>query len=376
MTNAQAFQIDNNYKKSHGKDVNVKYIKCNNINVNINEFELTVLPPLLTGLATEAQATDAGGSSFGNGGSNGLSGSDNKGIVFICINNNNNEQEEPEPTTATLKVTKQINCPDDTQGQDCEDFEELITEDQFLFQVTGNNPDPSSQFPGSPTGTDVTLGPGNYVVSETTDESFQTDIDTFFDTHPDHLIIFSSTFTGDCTQSVAIDEATGTISAGDSETCDIENSFQISSDTTPTTSNLLVTKTVTCEEVEEKSILSIQQEIDPCETLLFTIGEGQFNISVSGNNPVPSAFVDSIGRQNVVLGPGAYTVTETQNILVFLAEQDLKDELSVDVNGPIPSFNEDCDEISQGSFSATGTIGAGASQECEITNLFQIEEVI
>jgi hypothetical protein len=138
------------------------------------------LPPLLTGLVTEAQAIDAGGSSFGNGGSNGLSDSDNKGIVFICINNNNNEQEEPEPTTATLKVTKQINCQDDTQGQDCEDFEELITEDQFLFQLTGNNPDPSSQFPGSPTGTDVTLGPGNYVVSETTDESFQTDIYRYF----------------------------------------------------------------------------------------------------------------------------------------------------------------------------------------------------
>jgi hypothetical protein len=44
--------MENNYdKKSHGKDVSVKSIKCNNINVNVNGLELDVLPPFLTGIA-------------------------------------------------------------------------------------------------------------------------------------------------------------------------------------------------------------------------------------------------------------------------------------------------------------------------------------
>ena len=76
-----------------------------------------------------------------------------------------------------MKVTKQIDCEDQTEG-DCEELLELINED-FIFQVEGNNPDPSSPFPGSPTGTDVTLGPGDYVVSETASETFLEDFQLF-----------------------------------------------------------------------------------------------------------------------------------------------------------------------------------------------------
>ena len=51
--------------------------------------------------------------------------------------------------------------------------------------MEGNNLDPSSPFPGSPTGTEVTLGPGDYVVSETYSNSIFDDIQTFFANHPD-----------------------------------------------------------------------------------------------------------------------------------------------------------------------------------------------
>jgi hypothetical protein len=99
---------------------------------------------------------------------------DKDGFIYVCVNYNNNKQEKPEPTTGTLNVAKQLTCgpfPDyppefSPPPALCEEILALITEDQFLFQVEGNNPNPSSQFPGSEAGTDVTLGPGNYVVDE------------------------------------------------------------------------------------------------------------------------------------------------------------------------------------------------------------------
>jgi len=111
MGGAQAepysYGMENNYKKSNGKDVSVNSIKCNNVNVNVNGLELNVLPPALSNLlASEAQESDEGkrgASSYGSGGGSygsGQSGSD-KDFKFICINNNNNtvvgvdEDEEP-----------------------------------------------------------------------------------------------------------------------------------------------------------------------------------------------------------------------------------------------------------------------------------------
>src|SRR5688572_13791219 len=100
MTGAQAvpeYGMDRYDKKSSGKDVSVKSIKCNNINFNVNGLELNVLPPELSStLASEAQASDegqSGASSFGSGersNGGGHSGSDND-FKFVCINNNNNE---------------------------------------------------------------------------------------------------------------------------------------------------------------------------------------------------------------------------------------------------------------------------------------------
>ena len=230
-------------KQSYGKDSNsydkskdssstiVKKIKCNNINVNVNGFngvEVGTLPTALNGLATEVQASEdegeIGASSSGSDGGGRPSGSDSDSR-FECINNNDFAVVEEEPTTAILKVTKQIDCEDQTEG-DCEDLLELINDD-FIFQVEGNNPDPSSPFPGSPTGTDVTLGPGGYVVLETDGETLDEDIQTFLDNHPENAIgLFPPSFTGDCTGTDFF-EATGTIAAGESQTCNVINAFTI-----------------------------------------------------------------------------------------------------------------------------------------------------
>jgi hypothetical protein len=136
---------------------------------------------------------------------------------YVCINNNNNDVvEAEEPTTTTLKVTKQITCEDEIED-DCEDLLELVNENDYIIQVEGNNPDPSSPFPGSPppTGTDVTLGPGDYVVSETFSDSIFDDQQTFLANHPSRVIgLLPPSFTGACTESVSL--ATGTIAVGES----------------------------------------------------------------------------------------------------------------------------------------------------------------
>ena len=85
----------NSYYKSTDSNVIVKKINCNNINVNINGFngvEFNAVPPVLNGLATEAQAANEGElitSSFGSGerNTNGYQHND-KDFKFVCINNN------------------------------------------------------------------------------------------------------------------------------------------------------------------------------------------------------------------------------------------------------------------------------------------------
>src|SRR5215213_11094902 len=112
MAGAQAepyYGMDNNYdKKSNGKDVSVKSIKCNNVNVNVNGLELNGLPPFLNNLlASDGQDGYGDASSYGSGsyGNVGQSGYDNNSFKFVCINNNNNtviEEETPVPPTPPI----------------------------------------------------------------------------------------------------------------------------------------------------------------------------------------------------------------------------------------------------------------------------------
>ena len=161
-------ELDNNYKKSYGKDnyksteypsyekdnsyqskdssnVIIKKIKCNNINVNLNGLEINTVPPTtLNGLATEAQAADegeVGANSFGSDGRGGdgkSSGHDN-GFKFVCINNNNNGDEEPVEDACG-------GCFDDLQA----DAPRIFTLVQGLIAAGGNIGD--FEFPA---GTDI-----------------------------------------------------------------------------------------------------------------------------------------------------------------------------------------------------------------------------
>ena len=76
MSGAQAdpyYGMDSYKKKSNGKDVSVKSIKCNNVNVNVNGLELNLTSvPFLSGLlASEAHEGERGASSYGSDGSYG-----------------------------------------------------------------------------------------------------------------------------------------------------------------------------------------------------------------------------------------------------------------------------------------------------------------
>jgi hypothetical protein len=104
MVGAQAdpyYGMDSYKKKSNAKDVSVKNVKCNNINVNVNGLELntTQVPFLGKLLGSEAHGDESerGSGSYGSGGSyasDGSYGDKRSGsggdFKFVCINNNDN----------------------------------------------------------------------------------------------------------------------------------------------------------------------------------------------------------------------------------------------------------------------------------------------
>ena len=113
---------------------------------------------------------------------------------------------QPTPTTGTLTVTKKTVCPE----SDCTSIG--ISPTDFHITVTGDNPKPDS-FVGSATGTEVTLGPGNYKVDEPDrceGGSFVCVVIGGF------TFVFLPAFVADCT---------GTINAGQTKDCVITNTL-------------------------------------------------------------------------------------------------------------------------------------------------------
>ena len=201
------YGMDKIYKKSLGKDVSVKSIKCNNVNVNVNGLELNLTSvPFLSGLlASEADEGERGAGSYGSGernyGDGQQSGYDNNNsFKFICINNNNNtvvggeEPVLPEPQTGSLTVNKEIygcnnfttNPPPQTTQMSCPFFISPIewilcddpeisntaqcqnlTEDQFDIEVLDDQGNQIAEFEGSVQGETIdNLEPGTYIVNE------------------------------------------------------------------------------------------------------------------------------------------------------------------------------------------------------------------
>jgi hypothetical protein len=242
----QSYEKDNykSKKDDNSKSVSINKINCINNNVNINGDNTGNIS-----IGNKGQGYSGGysstGSGSGYGSGEGYDGKQGKDFDCIINNNNNNIAGGDNQTTAkaTLDVSKIVTCTYRVGGlapeTACAMLEEQITENQFLIEVIDDNPIPS-QFPGSESGTIVTLGAGNYIVSETPDvASIQLDID-FLENEFEDLAGDGTeyeitgpfpSFTGDCTdvnpnipQST---EATGTIAAGESQTCNVINHFTI-----------------------------------------------------------------------------------------------------------------------------------------------------
>jgi hypothetical protein len=138
----------------------------------------------------------------------------------------------------------------------------------------------------------------------------------------------------------------------------------------PTTTNLNVTKLVTCQQVDGSSLVpSIQQLSANCDDLLALITEDQFNITVTDTNVSPSNFNGSEIGTLVTLDAGPFTVTEEPDDSVAADVATLED-IQTNITGPIPSFLGDCTQTGIGSFSATGDIAAGGQETCNIVNNF------
>jgi Prealbumin-like fold domain len=127
----------------------------------------------------------------------------------------------------------------------------------FTMTVTGNSPSPAS-FPGAESpGTDVTLQPGAYSVSESGPSGY-TESDS-----------------ADCS---------GSIAAGETKTCTITNDDQAAT--------LVVTKHV----VNNNGGTAVA---------------GDFTMSVTATNPSPASFAGDEAGTTVTLDAGSYSVSET-----------------------------------------------------------------
>jgi hypothetical protein len=238
------------------KNVNVNSLKCNNINVNVNGLELDVLPPALSTLLTNGEThvnAYSYGSGTGNYGSTSSSGSEINDFRFICINNNNNtvvrggegEEEPPVPPTpppvesTNLNVIKNVECTA-TVGNPSNEavcayvLENILPSDYQIFVTgIGNNPNPS-EFPGSSTGTNVQLGAGGYIITEelASTEQLQTDLAALgVSTHT--TVAQGSDCVPFFNQNFVFQNANGTISKGESQTCSITNTIDVFDGTVP-----------------------------------------------------------------------------------------------------------------------------------------------
>ena len=196
--NAEPYYGMDKDRKSDKKDVSVSSLKCNNINVNVNGLELSVLPPFLGGSEVAAEAVEPNNDDSSFAADNNGDGSQIKDFRFICINNNNNTvigAEEPvPPVPALLTVKKQVfGCNNIFESgpieiMDCRDLKnnstapwfncnnssisnseycQSLPENIFDIQVLDDQSTQIQQFKGSEQGTTIkNLDPGTYTVNE------------------------------------------------------------------------------------------------------------------------------------------------------------------------------------------------------------------
>lgn len=162
-------------------------------------------------------------------------GSSGDTIIGSNNSNNNNNNSSSGSTPGTLLVSKEVECESDNQAI-C-DFAVTSTlfpsSADYPITVSGNNPDPTN-FPGSSTGTEVSVGVGNFAITEelASTQDLQNQLQAT-------SIITTTTAQGDCTPNFNVNQvfqdATGTMTSAGSQECTLINKIIITGGSVPST---------------------------------------------------------------------------------------------------------------------------------------------
>ena len=137
---------------------------------------------------------------------------------------------------ASITVTKIVRCDSSlgipSDDSICQFVLENVDSNQFNLVVTGNNPNITS-FQGSANGTNISISPGNYTVSETPFDTM--DIENQLGETAIVTILTDSN--GDCTsqynQVDTFQEAKGIISNNELQRCEIINTINVNQGASP-----------------------------------------------------------------------------------------------------------------------------------------------
>jgi len=137
---------------------------------------------------------------------------------------------------ATVTVTKIVRCDSSlgipSDDSVCQFVLENVDANQFNLVVTGNNPNITS-FQGSANGTNISLDPGNYTISETPFDTM--DIENQLGESAIVTILTDSS--GDCSsqfnQVDTFQGANGMISNGNLQSCEIINTINVDQGASP-----------------------------------------------------------------------------------------------------------------------------------------------
>ena len=137
---------------------------------------------------------------------------------------------------ATIIVTKIVRCDSSlgipSDDSVCQFVLENVDASQFNLVVTGNNPNMTS-FQGSANGTNISLDPGNYAISETAFDAMTIE-NQLGETA---IVTVLTDSNGDCSsqfnQVDVFQEAIGRISNSESQSCEIVNTFDVSQGASP-----------------------------------------------------------------------------------------------------------------------------------------------
>ena len=233
-----------NYKSKDSNSISIKKLKCNNINANLNNVDANFGSPVENDDTTGPNGVAAGEALTAQGGESSAANGDRSFVdrendfAFVCINNNNNlvtgngdnatnEDNGTDTVRTTLSVSKIIGeCTPDT-SQDaidaCVAIETRILPNLYTLSVIDNT-QISTLVEGSSVPVVVTLNPGGYQVLEVTTPSLFTVLDDIINKFSVD-ITSDVTATGNCTPFPG--GGAGTIAEGESETCNIVNSFEV-----------------------------------------------------------------------------------------------------------------------------------------------------